>query len=156
MKQNIKCSITNNKINIMNAIQFVQSSELGAQNIFIGTVRSPNHNQEVVSVHYDVFEPMALNTFNEIANEVLAKLSMSLKIYIEHRVGICPTGEESIVIAVGSKHREDSYKASRYIIEEIKKRSPIWKKEIYSTGESEWLQGHSLCQYSNGVEHSLY
>jgi len=55
-----------------------------------------------------------------------------------------PVGEISIVIAVGSKHRDEAFKICRYILEEIKHQSPIWKKEHYTKGTEEWLPGHSL------------
>lgn len=145
----IHVSFSEHKLNISKAIEFIQSSECGAQNIFIGTVRSPNHNKDVLSVHYDAFVPMAIQEFTKIANEVLDKISKKIKVYIEHKIGECKTGEESIIIATSSPHRDESFKATRYVIEEIKKRAPIWKKEIYTTGESEWLQGHALCGHED-------
>ena len=62
----------------------------------------------------------------------------------EHAKGYAPVGEVSILIAVGSGHREEAFKICRYILEEVKHQSPIWKKEHYADGKEEWLPGHSL------------
>ena len=65
-------------------------------------------------------------------------------VFIEHAKGHLKLGEISIIIAVACKHREEAYVLSRYIIEEIKKRSPIWKKEHYKNEQSEWLKGNPI------------
>ena len=64
--------------------------------------------------------------------------------FIEHVKGYVGLGEISIIIAVACPHRSEAYDLSRYIIEEIKKRSPIWKKEHYENKESEWLKGNPI------------
>ena len=70
-------------------------------------------------------------------------------IFIDHAKGYLDLGEISIIIAVATKHREEAYKLSRYIIEEIKKRSPIWKKEHYQNSESNWLKGNPIIHENN-------
>ena len=67
-------------------------------------------------------------------------------IFIEHVKGHVAVKEKSIIIGVGCKHRKDAYNLSRFIIEEIKKRTPIWKKEHYINDESEWLKGVTIQQ----------
>ena len=66
------------------------------------------------------------------------------KIFLEHAKGYTSVGEISILIAVGTGHRDEAFKICRYILEEIKHQSPIWKKEHYADGKEEWLPGHSL------------
>ena len=88
---------------------------------------------------------MVIKSFEEIYNEADQKLDIKDKaVFIEHAKGHLKLGEISIIIAVACKHRDQAYVLSRYIIEEIKKRSPIWKKEHYENGESEWLKGNSI------------
>ena len=67
-----------------------------------------------------------------------------LSIFLEHAKGYVPVGEISILIAVSSGHRDEAFKICRYILEEIKHKAPIWKKEHYIEGNEEWLPGHSL------------
>ena len=83
--------------------------------------------------------------FEEIYNDAEQKLDIKDKaVFIEHAKGYLDLGETSIIIAVACKHRDQAYVLSRYIIEEIKKRSPIWKKEHYENDESEWLKGNPI------------
>ena len=84
-------------------------------------------------------------TPEKIYNDVDQKLKIKDKaVYIEHAKGYLGLGEISIIIAVACPHRAETYILSRYIIEEIKKRSPIWKKEHYENEESEWLKGNPI------------
>ena len=107
----------------------------GAQVIFTGIVRNLNHGKKVVKVEYDAFEPLAKQTFQQIANEAFAKWGPNLAITIIHRVGELLVGELSILIVVNSKHRDEAYLTSRYLLEEIKTRAPIWKKDFIVTGK---------------------
>ena len=88
---------------------------------------------------------MVIKSFEEIYDEADQKLDVKDKaVFIEHAKGYLNLGEISIIIAVACKHRDQAYVLSRYIIEEIKKRSPIWKKEHYENDESEWLKGNPI------------
>jgi molybdopterin synthase catalytic subunit len=120
----------------------------GAELVFSGVVRSRNHGKKVVAVSYDAFEPLALATFKEICDEARTRWGQTLRIALVHRTGRLEAGETSVIIAVASPHRAEAYEASRYVIENLKTRAPIWKKETYEDGESDWLQGHALCQHS--------
>ena len=129
-----------NKLSILEAESFISSSKFGASIFFIGTVRNQNNNQSVVGITYDSHDELVKKSFEEIYNEADQKLNIHDKaVFIEHAKGYLNIGEISIIIAVACKHREDAYVLSRYIIEEIKKRSPIWKKEHYNNNESKWL-----------------
>ena len=134
------------------ALAALQSFEVtrshGAEILFLGIVRDINLGRNVTAVAYDAFTPLAEKTLALIADEAKEKWGKALQIVIFHRTGKLSVGEASLAIAVSSRHRDESYRASRYIIEEIKERAPIWKKEYYTDGESEWLKGHALCQHA--------
>lgn len=119
----------------------------GAQIWFSGTVRNFNQGKKVFTVSYDAFIPLAEKCFLEICKEASERWGDSLKAVIVHRVGNLKVGEMSVAIGVSLPHRRETYDASRYLIEELKMRAPIWKKEYYENGESEWLQGHALCSH---------
>ena len=134
-----------NKLSISKAENFIASSEYGASIFFTGTVRIQNNNQIVTGITYDSHDEMVIKSFEEIYNEADQKLDIKDKaVFIEHAKGHLKLGEISIIIAVACKHRDQAYVLSRYIIEEIKKRSPIWKKEHYKNEESEWLKGNPI------------
>jgi molybdopterin synthase catalytic subunit len=125
------------------------SASHGAEILFLGVVRNINLGRDVEAVAYDAFAPLAEKTLAEIADEARVKFAgtsgVPLQAVIYHRTGKLKVGEVSLAIAVSSRHRDEAYEASRYIIEEIKERAPIWKKEFYTDGESDWLKGHALC-----------
>ena len=133
------------KIDILKAEEFLSSSNFGALIYFVGTVRDLNENKKVTGITYDSRDTMVIKSFEEIYKESETKLKIKDKaVFIEHVKGYVPVKEKSIIIGVACKHRDEAYNLSRFIIEEIKKKSPIWKKEHYTNEESEWLKGISI------------
>ena len=133
------------KLSINDAERFISSVEFGASIFFTGTVRNLNNNKSVVGITYDSHNELVIKSFEEIYKEVDEKLNIQDKaVFIEHAKGYLNLGEISIIIAVACKHRDQAYVLSRYIIEEIKKRSPIWKKEHYTDNQSDWLKGNPI------------
>lgn len=116
----------------------------GAVLLFWGVVRNENQGRAVESLEYEAYPAMAEALLAEIAREAQARWGTGA-IAIQHRTGRLAVGEGSVAIAVASPHRAEAYEASRYIIEELKRRVPIWKREGYADGpgEREWLGGHT-------------
>ena len=138
------------KLSIIEAENFISSHDYGASIFFTGTVRNQNDNKSVIGITYDSHDTLVTNSFQEIYNEADQKLNIKDKsVYIEHAKGYLNLGEISIIIAVACKHRDQAYILSRYIIEEIKKRSPIWKKEHYQNNDSAWLKGNPIINEKN-------
>ena len=137
--------VSKEKIDILKAEEFLSSSNFGALIYFVGTVRDLNENKKVTGITYDSRDSMVIKSFEEIYKDSEIKLKIKDKaVFIEHVKGYVSIKEKSIIIGVGCKHRNDAYTLSRFIIEEIKKRTPIWKKEHYTNEESEWLKGVSI------------
>jgi molybdopterin synthase catalytic subunit len=133
------------KILIDKAENFISSSKFGASIFFTGTVRDINENKKVIGITYDAHDELVIKSFKEIYQEASKKLKIIDKaVFIEHAKGYLSLNDISILIAVACKHRDQAYVLSRYIIEEIKKRSPIWKKEHYIDQTTEWLKGKSI------------
>ena len=109
---------------------------------FIGTVRAVHAGRHVRSVSYDCFVPLAEKELARIAAR--AEKRWPVRVAAAHRTGRLKVGEASVAIAVGSAHRAEAYAACRFVIEEIKLRLPVWKKERYTTGEGRWLAGCAL------------
>ena len=138
------------KLSIIEAENFISSHDYGASIFFTGTVRNQNDNKNVIGITYDSHDALVTNSFHEIYDEANQKLNIKDKsVYIEHAKGYLNLGEISIIIAVACKHRDQAYVLSRYIIEEIKKRSPIWKKEHYQNNDSVWLEGSPIINEKN-------
>jgi len=124
-------------INLDELLSRGDSSSDGADLVFIGKVRNHSRGKTVLYIDYEIYDSMAVKELNRIVDEAMEKWALS-RVLIVHRYGKVEIGEASIVIAVSSSHRDESYQSSRYIIDEIKKRVPIWKKEFYSDG-SDWI-----------------
>ena len=119
----------------------------GAEVIFIGRVRDFNHGKKVSAVSYDIHEALAHTVIADICRLAQAEWQCS-SVHVVARHGKLSVGEASIAIAVCTPHRNEAYQICRYVIEEIKVKAPIWKKEHYEDGETEWLKGHALCSHA--------
>lgn len=113
----------------------------GAEVLFVGTVRRRNRGRTVASLGYEVYEEMAVAELRRIGEEAVDEFGMS-RVAVRHRSGQLEPGEVSVAVAVAAPHREPCYEASRYVMRELKKRLPIWKREAYADGSSQWLDGH--------------
>ena len=116
------------------------SDEDGASLLFTGVVRNHNQGRTVDGVRYDAYEEMAARVLSQIVEEAVQLVGTD-RIVAVHRVGELTVGEVSVAIAVSSPHRAEAFEASRFIIEEIKKRLPVWKKERYEGDVEEWVEG---------------
>lgn len=141
--------MTINPIDPCSALDGCISDQDGAAILFLGTVRNHNDGREVGHLDYQAYAPMAEATLYEIVAEAHQRWDTG-GISVIHRYGRLEIGDISVAIAVASPHRAEAFEASRYIIEELKKRAPIWKREGYLSGESEWLQGSTPVPPSEG------
>lgn len=116
----------------------VASAASGATTLFVGTVREVSDGRAVVGIDYSAYGPMAERELAAVIAEAAARFGTE-RIVVEHRVGTLRLGEASIVIAVSHARRAAAMDAQRYVIEEIKKRVPIWKREHYADGTREWV-----------------
>jgi len=110
----------------------------GASTLFVGTVRRVNQGRDVTGIDYTAYGPMAERELAAIVTEASGKFGTG-HIVVEHRVGTLTLGEASIVIAVSHARRAQAMEAQRFVIEEVKKRVPIWKREHYTDGTREWV-----------------
>ena len=136
----VRASVVSGVIDPAHVLGLVGSSEDGAVLLFLGTVRNHAGGEAVNGITYEAYERMATPVLDEIAHEAAERLGTD-RLAVVHRVGELAIGDVSVAIAVSSPHRAQSYDASRYVIEEIKKRLPVWKREHYASGRSEWVAG---------------
>lgn len=122
----------------------------GAQACFFGAIRDHNQGKRVVSVSYEIHRPLAGKSLQDISKTVKSTWGEDLRICIIHAEANLQVGELAVGIGVSSAHRDEAFQACRFIIEEIKHKVPIWKKEYYTDGESDWVQGHALCAHASG------
>ncbi len=122
----------------------VSSPTVGAVVSFLGTVRNVNNNRVVTGIEYSAYEEMAQREMRAIVAEAAANVeNVPPTIAIEHRLGELSLGDVSVAIAVSHPHRAPALDACRYVIEELKKRVPIWKREHYADGTRAWVDNRN-------------
>ena len=112
----------------------------GSVLLFLGNVRNHNDGRDVSGIHYEGYREMALRVLREIAEEAGERWGIR-RIALVHRLGDLVVGDTSVALALSSGHRRESFEASRHIMEELKKRLPVWKHERYADGSTEWAAG---------------
>jgi molybdopterin synthase catalytic subunit len=132
--------ISKEPINISQMIIDCEDRSAGATVLFAGSVRDHNGEERVSGIYYEAYEEMARNTLVEIENEVFNNWDIRKFIAI-HRIGSLKVNEISVAIVVTTEHRYDAFEACKYVIDNIKTRTPIWKKEFFESGNSNWKEG---------------
>ena len=127
------------------ALDFVSDPGFGGIAMFVGRVRALNPGRVVTGVSYDMFEPLALNGFRAIAEDIDTRFGPKVRLYVAHAKGRLGVGDLAVVVAAGPPHRDEAFRACRELIERVKHTSPIWKQEHYEDGDSVWSEGCSLC-----------
>ena len=110
----------------------------GAYVQFDGWVRDYNEGQQVLRLEYEVYQPMAVKEGNRIIEEAIERFGIS-NAHGVHRSGLMELSDVAVVVGVSSPHRGAAFDACRYIIDQVKARLPIWKKEYYANGNAEWV-----------------
>jgi molybdopterin synthase catalytic subunit len=125
-------------IEVGSLIARAQAAGVGALSVFLGTVRDLNDGRGVTGMDYEAYEPMAASELRAVAQEVCA-VTPGLRVAIEHRIGTLGLGEVSVAIVAAHAHRGPACDGARAIIEALKQRVPIWKREHYVDGERSWV-----------------
>ena len=112
----------------------------GAIATFLGTTRVESRGRTVHYLDYEAYGPMALRRLEAIAADAQSRFAVT-RVAVHHRTGEVPVGEASVAIAVSAPHRAAAFDACRFVIDEIKRSVPIWKRERFSDGE-EWVEGY--------------
>jgi len=129
--------ISSETLKVDDCYDFVIDENCGGINVFVGTVRLWNKEEEVTNLEFECYEPMAISELHKIADRAFQQFGVK-KISVHHRVGYVGIKDIAVIIAVSSEHRKASFMACEFIIDELKKTVPIWKKEFLSNG-SYWV-----------------
>ena len=129
--------LTHGPVNLTAVVVEVVDERAGAIATFLGTVRAQSRGREVIALEYEAYEEMAEDVMAEIAGELDKRYDLC-RIAISHRLGRVEVGETSVAIAVSAPHRQDALAACADAIEALKAEVPLWKKELYESGE-EWI-----------------
>ncbi|KAL0074291.1 Molybdopterin biosynthesis MoaE [Phycomyces blakesleeanus] len=126
--------VTKDELPLVDTItKLVQDDSAGATTVFLGTTRDSFQGKRVLQLDYEAYELMSIKILKAIIQEARARWKIQ-HVAIYHRVGCVPVGQTSVIAAVSSTHRGDSINSTAYLIDELKDRCPIWKKEVYEDG----------------------
>lgn len=140
MNDNLDIKISADPLLVSNNYDFVLDEQCGGINLFVGTVRRWNKDEEITHLDFECYQAMAISELEKIAAQAFDNFGVH-KISIHHRVGKVALEEIAVVIAVSSKHRKAAFTACEFIIDELKKNVPIWKKEFKVDG-SYWVNAN--------------
>lgn len=129
--------ITERPIDLALLIERVESDYRGGVAVFLGTVRNHHAGREVERLEYSAYGPMAEAECARIVAE--AERTWGAAVAVEHRVGALGIGDVSVAVAAAAPHRDEAFAACRYVIDEMKRRVPIWKREYYTDGSVAWV-----------------
>ena len=130
--------ITENEIDYHAITEAVRSNRAGAVVLFLGTVREFTDQKQTTALDYDAYPEMAVAKLQELLDQSRTNWPL-IEAVIEHRVGHLALGDVCVAVAVSSPHRRDAFEAGQFLIDELKVHVPIWKKENWIDGESEWV-----------------
>jgi len=133
-------SLSTQPIDVAAAIALAGDSSAGAIDIFLGVTRSElnSNRKRLLALDYEAYTEMALHQMNSLANEARQRWMIG-KIILIHRTGRVEVGQPSVLIAVSTPHRAESFDACRFLIDSIKSQATIWKREIWEDGNSTWV-----------------
>ncbi len=134
--------LTDQPIDVGQLVAEVASAGVGGTVIFLGTVRRSAEDGDVAALEYSAYDEMAEAELGRIVAEATARWP-GARVALRHRVGLVAVGEPSVAIVTAAPHRAEAYAASRFLIEETKRRAPIWKKERFVSGRSRWVEGQT-------------
>jgi molybdopterin synthase catalytic subunit len=127
-------SLSRHRLDVNDLLAQVQGPERGGTCVFLGTVRDDG---DVTAIDYSAYEAMAVAEIERIVGEAHRQWP-DARVMLQHRLGEIPVGEASIAIAAAAPHRAEAFDMCRYVIEEVKKRLPVWKKELHADGTAHW------------------
>ena len=132
--------IQHESLDVGAAFAFLQTPRAGGIDLFVGTTRQWTADKETVRLEYDCYEAMALKEIERLSEEARQRWPVE-RVCIFHRLGIVPPAEASVVVGVATPHRHDAFDACRFLIDTLKQQVPIWKREVYADGQTEWVEG---------------
>lgn len=134
----MRTALVDAPIDIAGLIAEVSDASCGATSLFLGCVREVNDGRAVTGIEYSAYRAMAEREMAAIAAEADARFGVS-RLVVEHRLGQLGLGDVSVAVVAAHAHRTPALDATRYVIEELKRRVPVWKLEHYVDGTREWV-----------------
>ncbi|MBX3227159.1 MAG: molybdenum cofactor biosynthesis protein MoaE [Labilithrix sp.] len=137
MTARARASIREEPLSVDEALSLVRRPEAGGEAVFVGVVRNTSDGRAVTRLEYSAYASMAVKEMDRIAAEIEREVPES-RVAVMHRTGSLAVGDAAVVCAASAPHRGEAFEACRLLIDRIKERVPIWKREIGPDGEA-WV-----------------
>lgn len=131
-------SIRSDQLDVGEVDAFLRDERSGAVCIFTGTTRRWTRGAETSKLEYEAYEPMATSVMRGLAEQARSNWDLT-RVALIHRIGTVPASEASVIVGVSAPHRGHAFEACRWLIDTLKTEVPVWKKELYADGRSEWV-----------------
>ena len=138
--------LTERTIELAELLAAVQSPERGGIAVFLGLVRNHHAGRAVIRLDYSAYGPMAEAECGRIVAEAASRWDAAIA--LEHRIGSLEIGDAAVAIVAASAHRESAFAACRFVIDEVKRRVPVWKREYYADGSVVWVDPTAKLQHA--------
>jgi molybdopterin synthase catalytic subunit len=135
--------LTHESIDVAALLSAAARPTCGAVNLFLGTTRDHHDGRRVVRLEYEAYERMALDMLGALEDAARERFGLA-HCAIVHRLGVVPVSEASVAVVASAAHRAAAFDAARWVMDELKRRAPIWKKEHFAEGDPAWVKGHPL------------
>jgi molybdopterin synthase catalytic subunit len=147
----MRVAIVDGPINVASLIAEVSDESCGASAAFLGSVRNVNDDRPVSGIEYSAYRSMATREMTAILREAEERFGVT-RIVVEHRLGTLALGDVSVAVVAAHPHRAPALDATRYVIEQLKRRVPIWKLEQYVDGTREWVSASGIGNRESGID----
>ena len=137
----IEAQLVDGQIDLPPLWQALADEDAGAHVVFVGRTRRRTGGRVTEQLAYEAFRPMALEQLQRLLGEAASRWDLATALVV-HRLGRVPVGEASVAVAVSSPHRGDSLQAVAWIMDQLKQRVPIWKREHFDDGTTQWIHPH--------------
>lgn len=137
----IEASLVEQAIDLAPLWEALADDDAGAHLVFVGRTRRRTGGRVTAQLAYEAFRPMALEQLQALLAEAADRWDLKAALVI-HRLGCVPVGEASVAVGVSSSHRGDGLDAVGWIMDQLKQRVPIWKREHFADGTTEWMHPH--------------
>jgi molybdopterin synthase catalytic subunit len=134
----VRAALTDQPITLAEHQDLVSRASAGAVVGFVGMIRDHDHGREVVELEYSA-HPSAASVLAEVVAEVAAQSAGTRAVAASHRIGVLRIGEAALVAAVSADHREAAFAACAQLVDTIKERLPVWKRQVFVDGTDEWV-----------------
>ena len=138
MREDDLAYLTRSPLDLTKLVATVAAPDRGGMASFLGLVRNRHQGRAVTGIEYSAYEPMAEAECDRIVAEALERWPVCLALL--HRLGELEVGDAAVAVVAAGAHRDEAFAACRYVIEEVKRRAPIWKRERYADGTEEWVE----------------